>query len=139
MKTIRWVVMALALSAGGALAQDKACTKADAAAAEKALDGVVNWGLMAKAWKQFGHCDSGDGEALFTDAFMRLAVEWKHVEDLASLYQADAQFKAFVKKQVTNPKAKDDAQSVYSRAKMSCPPDQAAFCAELADLSKWAN
>lgn len=139
MKTIQWVVAVLALSAGGALAQDKACSKADAAAAEKALDGVVNWQLMSKAVKQYGHCDSGAMEEMFTDAFMRLAVEWKHVEDLAALYQADAQFKAFVKRHVTNPKFKDDAQSVYSRAKQSCPQKLDAFCAELADLSKWAN
>ena len=139
MKTIQWVVAVLALSAAGALAQDKACSKADAAAAEKALDGVVNWQLMSKAWKQFRHCDSGEGEALFTDAFMRLAVEWKHVDELASLSGADPEFKAFVKRHVTNPKFKDDAQSVYSRAKMSCPADQAAFCAELAAMAQWAQ
>lgn len=139
MKTIGWVVAVLALSAGGALAQDKACSKADAEAAEKALDGVVNWQLMSKAFKQYGHCDSGAMEEMFTDAFMRLAVEWKHVEDLAALYQADAQFKAFVKRHVTKPKFKDDAQSVYSRAKQSCPQQLDAFCAELAETSKWAN
>jgi hypothetical protein len=76
---------------------------------------------------------------MFTDAFMRLAVEWKHVDELASLSQADPEFKAFVKRHVTNPKFKDDAQSVYSRAKMSCPPDQGAFCAELAAMSQWAQ
>lgn len=139
MKTIKWMVAVLALSAGGALAQDKACSKADAAATERALDGVVNWQLMAKAWKQFRHCDAGEGEGLFTDAFMRLAVEWKHVDELASLSKADPEFKAFVKRHVTNPKFKDDAQSVYSRAKMSCPPDQGAFCAELAEMAQWAQ
>lgn len=139
MKTIGWVVTVLALSAGGALAQDKACSKADVAAAEKALDGVVNWQLMSKAWKQFRHCDSGPTEEMFTDAFMRLAVEWKHVDELAALSKADPQFKAFVKKHVTNPKYKDDAQSVYSRAKMSCPPDQTTFCAELAAMAQWAQ
>lgn len=140
MKTIGWVVVAvLALPAGPALAQSKACSKADEAAAEKALDGVVNWQLMSKAWKQFRHCDSGATEEMFTDAFMRLAVEWKHVDELASLYQADPEFKAFVKRHVTNPKFKDDAQSVYSRAKLNCPPDKAAFCAELAAMAEWAN
>ena len=139
MKTIGWVVVAvLALSAGPALAQ-KACGKADEAAAEKALDGVVNWQLMSKAWKQFRHCDSGATEEMFTDAFMRLAVEWKHVDELAALSRADPEFKAFVKRHVTNPKFRDDAQSVYSRAKMSCPPDQAAFCAELAEMAQWAQ
>ena len=46
---------------------------------------------------------------------------------------------AFVKRHVTNPKFKDDAQSVYSRAKLNCPPDKAAFCAELAAMAEWAN
>ena len=140
MKTIGWFVVAvLALPAGPALAQSKACSKADEAAAEKALDGVVNWQLMSKAWKQFRHCDSGATEEMFTDAFMRLAVEWKHVDELAALSRADPEFKAFVKRHVTNPKFRDDAQSVYSRAKMSCPPDQAAFCAELAEMAQWAQ
>lgn len=139
MKTMGWVVAVLALSAAAALAQDKACSKADAAAAEKALDGVVNWDLMSRAWKQFRHCDSGSTEEMFTDAFMRLAVEWKHVEDFAALYQADPQFKAFVIKHTKSLKYKDDAQSLYSRAKMSCPPAQAEFCAALAALTLWAQ
>jgi hypothetical protein len=126
-----------AFAAGDAMAQ-KNCSQADSAAAEKALDRVVNWDLMYKAWKEYQHCDGGLTEDLFTDAFMRLAVEWKHVDVFAEKYQADAQFKAFVKKQMTSLSAREDVKSLYSRAKQSCPPKLDAFCAEIADAAKAA-
>lgn len=137
MKAMRWVMVVLAFVAGDAMAQ-KNCTQADSAAAEKALDRVVNWDLMYKAWKEFRHCDGGLTEDLFTDAFMRLAVEWKHVDEFAAKFQADPQFKAFVKKQMTSLSAREDVKALYSRARQSCPPKLDAFCAELADMAKAA-
>lgn len=129
-------VAVLALTAGGAAAQEKACSQADSAAAEKALDRVVNWDLMYKAWKEYGHCDRGLVEDVFTDALMRLAVEWKHVDQFAARYQGDAQFKAFVNKHLKSLTGREDAKSVHSRARQSCPPKHDAFCAELAEAAK---
>jgi hypothetical protein len=138
MKTIGCALAALVFAASGALAQGKACGPADAAAAEKALDAVVNWSLMSRAWKQFQHCDKGPTEEMFTDAFMRLAVEWKHVDELAAQYQGDPLFNDFVKKQMGNRAAREDVASIYSRARLSCPAKLEAFCAELLEAGKWA-
>jgi hypothetical protein len=138
MKTIRLVVALLAFVAAGAYAQDKTCSPAQSAAAEKAMDRVVNWDLMYKTWQEFGHCDSALNEDVFTDALMRLAVEWKNVDQFARRYQGDPKFKTFVDKHVRSLTAKEDAKSLYSRAKQSCPPKLEAFCAELAEVAKSA-
>lgn len=136
MRTIRLVFAVLALAACGAFAQGKDCSPADSAAAEKALDRVVNWELLFKTWKDYRHCDRAPVEDHFTDALMRLAVEWKHVDQFAKQYRGDPQFKAFVHKHMKSAAAKEDVQSLYSRAKQSCPPGLDEFCAELAEVAK---
>jgi hypothetical protein len=136
--TLRIIAAAAAFAAAGAFAQGKACTPADQAATEKALDKVVSWDHMYKAFKDYGHCDTVMTEDSFTDALMRLAVEWKNVDAFASKYQSDAGYKAFVHKHMKSLTAKDDVKSLYSRAKQSCPPKLDAFCAELAEVAKSA-
>ncbi|MEO7741746.1 MAG: hypothetical protein ABIR98_02270 [Usitatibacter sp.] len=138
MKTIRLAVAALAFAAAGAHAQGKTCTSSESAAAEKAMDRVVNWDLLYKTWQEFGYCDTALSEDVFTDALMRLAVEWKNVDQFARRYQGDPKFKTFVDKHVRSLTAKEDARSLYSRAKQSCPPKLDAFCAELAEVAKSA-
>jgi hypothetical protein len=138
MKTIRLICALLALAAGAAQAQGKTCAPAESAAAEKAMDRVVNWDLMYKTWQEFGHCDTALTEDVFTDALMRLAVEWKHVDQFARRYQGDPKFKTFVDRHVRSLTAKEDAKSLYSRAKQSCPPKLESFCAELAEVAKSA-
>jgi hypothetical protein len=117
-------------------AQDKPCTKADSAAAEKALDRVVTWTQLEKAWRDYRQCDTGNVDELFTDALMRMLVEWKSPEALADAMAKDPAYDAFVIKHVKSPAAKDDRESVYSRAKQSCPSKLGAFCDKLVEASK---
>lgn len=135
MKTLRCIAAALAFAAAGAHAQ-KDCGSADSQAAEKALYQVVNWDLMYKTFKQYGHCDNALTEDLFTDAFMRLAVSWNNMDKFASHYKSDAQYKAFVHRRMKSLSAKEDVKSIYSRAKSNCPKGQDAFCAEIAEVAK---
>lgn len=135
---LRYVVAVAAFGIAAAHAQDKACGSVDSQAAEKALDQVVNWELLYRAFKQHGHCDNALNEDLFTDAFMRLAVEWKHVDQFAKHYQADAKYKAFVQRRMKSLSAKEDVKSLYSRAKSNCPPTLDAFCGEIAEAAKAA-
>ena len=51
----------------------------------------------------------------------------------------DADFKAFMDKHLKDPAAKDDLQTIYSRAKTKCPAKHEAFCAELAAFVKEAD
>jgi hypothetical protein len=126
----------MALAAPAALAQARPCSKADAAAAEKAIERVVTWEQLQKAWQDYRHCDSGPIDEAYTDAMMRLMVDWKKPEALAAAMDRDAEYAAFILKHIKSPAAKDDRESVYSRAKSSCPPNLNAFCDKIAEASK---
>jgi hypothetical protein len=135
MKTMRMLMACVAMAAVPAAAQ-KECTRADAAAAEKAIDKVVNYATLGKAWKDYRHCDTGSVGESFTDAILRIMVEWKNVDTIVQDMQADPEYKKFIHKHLLSPAAKDDRGSVYSRAKSNCPLTQGAFCAELMDVLK---
>ena len=127
-------VAALAFAAA-ASATDRPCTKADAAGAGKAIDRVDTWEQLRKAYQEWGRCDSGETADAFTDALLRLAVDWKNPDAMASAMRDDRGFHDFVIAHLKSDAAKDDRPSVYSRAKKSCPAAQDAFCAEIADAT----
>jgi hypothetical protein len=129
--------IALCLGAAGlAAAADKACTKADAATGEKAIERVNNWNQMYKSWQDYRHCDAGAVADAYTDTLLRLFVEWKGVDALAGTMKKDAQYNEWVHARLKSPAAKDDQAAVYSRVKASCPSGMDAFCSELAESVK---
>ena len=117
-----------------AQADDKPCTKADSEKAEKAIDRVVTWPQLQKAWLDYAHCDTGEVAEGYTDALLRLLVPWKDVEVLAAGMKTDAKFRDFVYKHLKSPAAKDDRPTVYARAKTACPKGQDEFCAGLVEV-----
>ena len=119
-----------------ALAAAPALAQKDCGPAEKAVDKVVNYPGLYKAFKEYGHCDKGPVEDVFTDAILRLMVEWKDVDTVAADVQRDAEYKKFIHRHLQSPAAKEDRDSVYSRAKSSCPMTQGPFCAELIEVVK---
>ena len=132
------IAVALFTCAGVAAAQSPACSKADAARAEKAVDAITGWPQLAKAWQQYARCDVGVVSDNFTDAFVRLLVSWKDVDGAAEAWK-NPELKAFMQKHLRDPNAKEDLESIYSRAKASCPANHAAFCGELAEFAKAAG
>jgi hypothetical protein len=128
--------LATLLLATAVHAQDKPCSKGDADAAAKALDKVVTWGQLEKAWRDYRQCDSPPVDAQFTEAMMRIMVDWKLPEQLGAAVDKDPEYKAFVIRHVKSPAAADDRPDVYSRAKGSCPAGMTAFCADLAEAAK---
>ena len=132
---MRIVTILAALLFSGTVFAQKPCTKADAARAQKALDAVVTWAQLQKAVQEYRHCDVEGTSEQFTDAFLRLAIDWKNVNDFAACMK-DPQFKEFVHTHLKSPAAKNDLQDVYSRAKSSCPRGLDAFCEELAEAAK---
>ena len=118
-------------------AADRACTKADASAAEKSIDKVLTWPALSKAWRDYRHCDEGPVADQFTEALLRLMVgNWKTVEGLSNLMKGDAEFREFVVAHLKSPAAASDVDDVYSLAKASCPKGQEAFCIEIAAVVK---
>jgi len=137
MKTARVLTAALScLALQGAQAADKPCSKADAATAEKAIDRVLNWPQLQKAWQDYRHCDTDKVAENYTDTVMRMMVDWKGIDSLAAAMQKDSQYKEFIYAHVKSPAAKDDHELVYSRARTGCPKGLDEFCAELADAVK---
>lgn len=122
---------AVLVAVASAQAADKPCTPADTAKAEKSVDNVVTWAQMHKAFVDYSHCDTGTVGDLYTEALMRLIVEWKNVDAFAGAMQKDAQFRQFVIAHVKSPAAKDDRQSIRTRAKVSCPKGCDELCADL--------
>jgi hypothetical protein len=136
MKTARrWIVLAALCAGAAAHGADKACTKADAANAEKAIDRANTWPQLQKAWQDYRHCDADAVADVYTDAILRLAVDWKNVDAFAACMK-DPQFNDFVITHMRSPAAKDDLDNVYSRAARSCPKGQEAFCTELTSALK---
>ena len=127
--------VAAIIVAAHAAAADRPCTKADAAAASKALDRANTWGELRKSWRDWQQCDTGSTADAFSDALLRLAVDWKNVAALAGAMRDDRGFHDFV---VTHLKGavKEDRDAVYSRAKASCPAGEEAFCGEIAAAAR---
>ncbi len=122
---------ALVLAAGGA--QAGSCTDADRIKATQQIERVVAWDQLHKAWQDFRQCDSEASiSELYTDALLRLIVEWKNVRGLADPFTGDKDYREFVVKHLRDPFAKDDLESIYSRATMDCPRGMDAFCKEIA-------
>jgi len=136
MKKKTLLLAAAALFACAAQAADKTCTRPDIANAQRAIDKIVSWSQLHRAWQDYRHCDTGDVADQFTDALLRMVVEWKNVEELAGAMDKDPDYKAFVYEHLKSPAAKDDRPTVYSRAKASCPGTLASFCSEMADATK---
>jgi hypothetical protein len=132
------IAMAFAALLLATLAQaaDKPCTKADSEKAEKAVDRVVTWPQLQKAWQDYAHCDTGEVSELYTDALLRLLVPWKDVEILATGMKNDEKFRDFVYAHLKSPAAKDDRSTVFARAKTACPKGQDEFCAGLVEVVK---
>jgi len=122
-----------------ALAADKPCARADIGNAQRAIDKIVSWSQLRKAWSDYRQCDTGDVADQYTDALLRLMVDWKNVDELASATSKDPDYKAFVLDHLKSPAAKDDQPTVYSRAKKDCPKSLDAFCAEVAEAVKGAG
>lgn len=135
MKILR-VMLCCAVAAALPVQAQKTCSPADTAAAEKAIERIVTWQNLQKAWSDYRHCDKGTVDDGFTDALMRLMVGWKNVDVIAAAMAKDAEFKAFVQKHVQSPAAKDDRDDLYALARKSCPAKQDAFCADLAEMAK---
>jgi hypothetical protein len=94
------------------------------------------WSQLQKTWHDYRQCDTGAIDDAFTDAVMRMLVEWKKPETLAEAMDRDPAYAAFIMKHIKSPAAKDDRDSVYSRAKGACPANLNAFCDKIAEASK---
>ena len=132
--------LAILAACGFALAAhaQKSCSPAEMQKAQKAADMVVTWQHLNRAWKEHRQCDTGEVADTFTDAILRLMIEWKHVEVLAEGMK-DPEFAAFIQSHLQSPAAKDDLKDVRSRVNQSCPKGQDAVCKQIAAAAEGAK
>lgn len=116
----------------------KTCSPADMQKAQKAIDMVVTWQQLNRTWKDWHQCDSGDVADTYTDALLRLMVEWKNVDALADSIK-DPEYRGFIETHLRSPAAQADIASVRSRATLSCPKGQDAVCKEIAAATETAK
>jgi hypothetical protein len=132
--------MAILVAAGSIFAAhaQKTCSPADMQRAQKAVDLVLTWQQLNKAWKDWRQCDTGEVADTFTDAMMRMMVDWKNVDVLGETMK-DPEYKAFIEAHLSSPAAKDDLPMIRSRATQSCPKGQDAVCKQLAAITEVAK
>lgn len=130
----RAVALAAVLGFAACAHAQKPCPPAEAAKAEKTIDTVVSWAQMRKVYVDYAHCNTGAVADMYCDALLRLMVEWKNIDALAADMAKDEKYRDFVYAHLRSPAAKDDRETVYLRAKGSCPKGLDAFCAELANV-----
>lgn len=130
----RAVALAAALGFAACAHAQKQCPPAEAARAEKTIDTVVSWAQMRKVYVDYAHCNTGAVADMYCDALLRLMVEWKNIDALAADMAKDEKYRDFVYAHLRSPAAKDDRETVYARARRSCPKGLEAFCAELAEV-----
>jgi hypothetical protein len=135
MKKSTLAVTLFTLTLAGSAAAQKACSKAEEANAQKAIDRVSTFATLNATWKSFRHCDSGAIGEQFTDAVLRLVVDWKGVNQLADQMK-DPEYNTFILNHLKSPEAKPDAPDVYSRAKANCPKGLENWCKDIADAVK---
>jgi len=134
---LRFLVTGLAaLAPFAAAAQDKPCTPADEKKAEQTADRVSSWDQLYKAWQDYRQCDKGNVDEVFTDALLRLMVDWKNVDRIAASVEKDRDYRDFVHRHLNSPAAKPDLDAVYSRAKMSCPKGLVNCCKDITMTAK---
>ena len=74
----RLLLVAALVACGSVHAQNKPCSKADGVNAEKAIERASSWTQLAKAYKDWRHCDGNAAVAdLYSESLVRLIVEWK--------------------------------------------------------------
>lgn len=137
MKRSALAVTLFALTLAGPAAAQKACSKAEEANAQKAIDRVSSWATLNSTWKSFRHCDSGAIGEQFTDAILRLVIDWKGVNQLSDAMK-DPDYNTFIVNHLKSPEAKSDAPDVYSRAKANCPKGLEDWCKEIASAVREA-
>lgn len=133
--TARIALGALAVAFASAAAAQKTCTKADEGNAPKAIDRITSWATLNSTWKAYRHCDTGAVGEQFTEAILRLVIDWKNMDQLANAMK-DPDYSQFIVAHLKSKEAEADAPDVYSRAKANCPRGLDAFCKDIAAAVK---
>lgn len=137
----RLVIVALAIAwfspVPPLLAQNKPCSDAEEAQAEKQVDSLKTWDQLYRSYKKFApQCDDGAVAEGYSDAVGKLlAAHWDHFPRLVKLANADKGFREFVVRHVDESLSSETLAKISKNARSECPADAKRLCGLIADAA----
>lgn len=122
----------LLLSSALASAQSTHCTQKDAIQAETNASTLTDWRTLFDAYSRYRQCDDGAISEGYSASVARLLSQWHDVSELAKLYMAHPEFRAFVLRHINDSMSAQEAQAIYRHATTECPKNEKRLCAEIA-------
>ncbi|RYZ86340.1 MAG: hypothetical protein EOP06_14660 [Proteobacteria bacterium] len=122
---------------GTAFGKTKTCAPDEAKKVEATASTLKTWQALFNAFKLHSHCDDGGISEGFSESVSNLLADrWDQFNELHSLVNSDAGFKRFVIKHIDRTITRENAKHIVENAKMKCPADAKAFCAELINAAR---
>jgi hypothetical protein len=116
--------------------EQKPCTDAEEAQAEKAVDSLKTWDQVYRVYKRFRQCDDGAVAEGYSDAVGKiLANDWAQFPRLVKLAKTDRNFERFVVRHVDESLSDDTLQRISKNARTRCSADAKALCSLIADAA----
>lgn len=121
------------------LAGSAACSKSQAAAAEKVAPSLRTWDALSNAFAKYGSCDDGAVAQGFTESVVRTLVEhWPSLDRLSELSRKNPEFRRFVLKHINESAYLPDLKQVAELSKARCPTNLLGLCDEIHAASETA-
>jgi len=129
MRAIAWL-LTLLLFSGATLA--KACTPADAEAAESAVDHLSTWDAVNQAFSDYGQCDEGSiSEGISGAVVSLLANNWDELPDLTKIISKNPKFEGWVLNHINTTVDDNDLDKIIKNSDENCPEGNEVFCKKL--------
>ncbi|KRE97884.1 hypothetical protein ASG87_15135 [Frateuria sp. Soil773] len=132
------VLIAFASASGcvQAGAPAKACSPAQAEAADEMVDTLDNWNAVHDYARAYGSCDHGSIAEGSSEAVARLLADhWDTLPALARLVESDPSLKRFVLDHVNTTLDTNDLERIGSHAASSCPDGASLVCSGIGEAA----
>jgi hypothetical protein len=108
------------------------CTRDKSEAADRDLDGLLDWAAVYRTFKLYKQCDDGGTAEGYSDAVaILLTKHWSSVGVLARLARSNPEFGDFVLLHVDSLMSPDQARTIASNAEKHCPVGAKEMCKRL--------
>ena len=116
------------------------CTREDADAADKDIDGLKNWAAIYRTFRLYKQCDDGSIAEGYSDAVAKLlANQWQSLPEFVKLARATPQFEQFVFHHLDETVNLVDDLAIVDNARYRCPQGLRALCRRLVVKAKPPN
>ncbi len=131
---VKWVFLAFTFVLSPSISGEciKACSLADAKAAEIVAVSISSWEKLYFVFQKYGHCDDGAiGEGFSESISVLMAEKWKTLDQLARLVKKDSTFQGFVIKHLDETVPIDRLKKIKLNAESKCNKAAQDICFEI--------